>query len=101
ALRVHFSRMRRDATFGNGRAARRVFEEMVDRQSFRLASLPDAGETDLTLMLPEDVGEDEAAQARSGTEEAAENSDALARIRAMTGLESVKREVGGIVDLLS
>ncbi|MFE6894420.1 right-handed parallel beta-helix repeat-containing protein [Streptomyces sp. NPDC057694] len=101
ALRLHFSRMRRDATFGNGRAARRVFEEMIDRQSFRLASLPDAGETDLTLMLPEDVGDDEAAQVRSGTPESVEDSDALARIRAMTGLEAVKREVGGIVDLLS
>lgn len=101
ALRLHFSRMRRDATFGNGRAARRVFEEMVDRQSFRLASLPDAGETDLTLMLPEDVGDDEAAQILSGEDQSAENSDALARIRAMTGLEAVKREVGGIVDLLS
>ncbi|MFF8592447.1 right-handed parallel beta-helix repeat-containing protein [Streptomyces sp. NPDC015220] len=101
ALHLHFSRMRRDATFGNGRAARRVFEEMVDRQSFRLASMPEAGETDLTLMLPEDVGDDEAAQVRSGSAQSVENSDALARIRAMTGLEAVKREVGGIVDLLS
>ncbi|MET8566421.1 right-handed parallel beta-helix repeat-containing protein [Streptomyces flaveolus] len=100
ALHVHFSRMRRDATFGNGRAARKVFEEMVDRQSVRLASLPDAGEADLTLMLPEDVGEEEAAQIRSGPEQPGE-SDVLARIRAMTGLQAVKREVGGIVDLLS
>ncbi|MEU3521976.1 right-handed parallel beta-helix repeat-containing protein [Streptomyces sp. NPDC006654] len=101
ALHIHFSHMRRDATFGNGRAARRVFEEMVDRQSFRLASLPDAGESDLTLMLPEDVGDDEAAQVRSGSAKSAEDSDVLARIRAMTGLEAVKREVGGIADLLS
>ncbi|MEU9559173.1 right-handed parallel beta-helix repeat-containing protein [Streptomyces fumanus] len=100
ALGVHFSRMRRDATFGNGRAARKVFESMVDRQSLRLAALPDAGEADLTLMLPEDVGEEEAAQTRSGSAEPGD-SDALATIRAMTGLEAVKREVGGIVDLLS
>ncbi|MCX5355685.1 right-handed parallel beta-helix repeat-containing protein [Streptomyces mirabilis] len=100
ALHVHFSGMRRDATFGNGRAARKVFEEMVDRQSLRLASMPDAGESDLTLMLPEDVGDEEAAQIRSGAARPGE-SDVLATIRAMAGLEAVKREVGGIVDLLS
>ncbi|NEC34712.1 right-handed parallel beta-helix repeat-containing protein [Streptomyces rubrogriseus] len=100
ALHVHFSGMRRDATFGNGRAARKVFEEMVDRQSLRLASLPDVGESDLTLMLPEDVGDEEAARIRSGNRGPGE-SDVLAVIRAMTGLEAVKREVGGIVDLLS
>lgn len=101
ALHVHFSRMHRDATFGNGRAARRVFEEMVDRQSYRLASLPDAGEADLTLILPEDVGEEEAAEVRSGGDSSAGDSDVLARLRGMVGLGAVKREVGGIVDLLT
>ena len=65
ALGVHFSRMKRDATFGNGRAARRVFEEMVDRQAFRLATLPEASEEDLMLILPEDVGEEEAAEIKT------------------------------------
>lgn len=101
ALHLHFSRMRRDATFGNGRAARRVFEEMVDRQSFRLSALPEAGEADLTLILPEDVGEEEAAQVRSGDSNAVGESDVLAKFRAMVGLGAVKREVGGIVDLLT
>ncbi|MFG2631258.1 right-handed parallel beta-helix repeat-containing protein [Streptomyces sp. NPDC048473] len=101
ALHVHFSRMRRNATFGNGRAARRVFEEMVDRQSFRLAALPEAGEADLMLILPEDVGEAEAAQVRSGDDNAAGDSDVLAKLRGMVGLGAVKREVGGIVDLLT
>ncbi|MFJ2952888.1 right-handed parallel beta-helix repeat-containing protein [Streptomyces sp. NPDC087226] len=101
ALAVHFSRMRRDATFGNGREARRVFEEMVDRQSFRLASLTRASEEDLTLMLPEDVGEEAAAQVHRGQEQPEEDSAVLARLRGMVGLAAVKREVGGIVDLLS
>jgi SpoVK/Ycf46/Vps4 family AAA+-type ATPase len=101
ALQVHFSRMRRDATFGNGRAARKVFEEMVDRQSFRLASLPEAGESDLMLILPEDVGDEEAAQVRGEGNTDAADSDVLTKLRGMVGLGAVKREVGGIVDLLT
>nr|WP_202451928.1 right-handed parallel beta-helix repeat-containing protein [Streptomyces sp. SID4948] len=101
ALHLHFTRMKRDATFGNGRAARRVFEEMVDRQSFRLASLPEATEADLLLILPEDVGEEEAAEVRGGERAAPGDSDVLARLRGMIGLGAVKREVGGILDLLT
>ncbi|MFF2328605.1 MULTISPECIES: right-handed parallel beta-helix repeat-containing protein [unclassified Streptomyces] len=101
ALGLHFSRMRRDATFGNGRAARQVFEEMVDRQSLRLATLPDAGEADLILMLPEDVGADVADEVRTEVKKEPGESDVLTRLRAMTGLSAVKREVGGIVDLLT
>ncbi|MGW0876554.1 right-handed parallel beta-helix repeat-containing protein [Streptomyces sp. NPDC002740] len=101
ALKVHFSQMRRDATFGNGRAARTVFEEMVDRQSFRLSSLPEAGESDLVQILPEDVGEEVAALVSGGSGRKAEDSDVLATLRGMVGLSAVKHEVGGIVDLLS
>ncbi|WP_071659487.1 right-handed parallel beta-helix repeat-containing protein [Streptomyces humi] len=102
ALGLRFGRMRRDATFGNGRAARQVFEEMVDRQSLRLATLPEASEADLMLMLPEDVGADLAEELRTEAKEKAPGeSDVLARLRAMTGLGAVKREVGGIVNLLT
>ncbi|MEU0949413.1 right-handed parallel beta-helix repeat-containing protein [Streptomyces canus] len=101
ALHVHFSRMRRDATFGNGRAARKVFEAMVDRQSFRLGAMTQTSEADLTLILPEDVGDEEAAQVRGGATPEAKDSDVLATLRDMVGLSAVKREVGGIVDLLT
>ncbi|WP_217560958.1 right-handed parallel beta-helix repeat-containing protein [Streptomyces sp. GbtcB6] len=101
ALHLHFGRMQRDATFGNGRAARRVFEEMVDRQSFRLASLPEATEADLLLILPEDVGEAEATEVRGGGTAAPGDSDVLARLNGMIGLGAVKREVRGILDLLT
>ncbi|MEU9336721.1 right-handed parallel beta-helix repeat-containing protein [Streptomyces sp. NPDC048290] len=101
ALHVHFTAMPRDATFGNGRAARRVFEEMVDRQSFRLASVPDPGEADLLLILPEDVGEEEAAEVRGDGRSGPGDSDVLARLGGMIGLGSVKREVRGILDLLT
>ncbi len=99
ALAGHFSRMERNATFGNGREARRVFEEMVDRQSNRLAGLPEAGEEDLTLMLPEDVSDEAAARTREKEEDG--ESTVLVRLRNMVGLSAVKREVGGMVDLLA
>ncbi|MFJ9589418.1 right-handed parallel beta-helix repeat-containing protein [Streptomyces acidicola] len=97
ALAAHFDSMDRGATFGNGRAARQVFEEMVDRQAFRLATMAEPAERDLTLLLPEDVSD-----AASVKEEPAEDRDAmLARLEDMIGLGAVKREVTDLVSLLS
>ncbi|MEU8588756.1 right-handed parallel beta-helix repeat-containing protein [Streptomyces sp. NPDC048664] len=100
ALAVHFERMPRDATFGNGRAARQVFEEMVDRQAFRLASLAEVGERDLTLLVAEDLGE-EVAAAVSGGSGPGQESDPLARLGDLVGLAAVKRDVTDLVNLLS
>jgi SpoVK/Ycf46/Vps4 family AAA+-type ATPase/nitrous oxidase accessory protein NosD len=97
ALVAHYERMPRDATFGNGRAARLVFEEMIDRQAFRLASMTDPAESDLSLLLPEDVS-DEAARV---TERSADLETLLSRLSGMIGLDAVKREVKDMVDLLS
>ncbi|MGW4234848.1 right-handed parallel beta-helix repeat-containing protein [Streptomyces sp. NPDC004980] len=95
ALATHYAQMPRDAAFGNGRAARRVFEEMVDRQAFRLSSMAEPAESDLSLLLPEDV----APAADPGT--GAMNSDELlSRLDAMVGLAAVKREVNDLVSLL-
>ncbi|MDX3850311.1 right-handed parallel beta-helix repeat-containing protein [Streptomyces sp. AK02-01A] len=97
ALAAHYGSMTRDATFGNGRAARRVFEEMVDRQAFRLSSMADPAESDLTLLLPEDVAENAAAGADGGRN----SEELLARLDAMVGLGAVKREVTDLVSLLA
>ncbi|WP_431776946.1 right-handed parallel beta-helix repeat-containing protein [Streptomyces cucumeris] len=97
ALAAHFERMPRDATFGNGRAARRVFEEMVDRQAFRLATMSEPAERDLTLLLPEDICDDSAAEQGPGEDREA----LLARLEAMVGLGAVKREVTDLVSLLT
>jgi len=97
ALAAHYERMPRDATFGNGRAARLVFEEMVDRQAFRLASMNDPAESDLSLLLPEDVS-DEVARV---SETAADRETLLGRLSDMIGLGAVKREVKDMVDLLT
>ncbi|MFD7745496.1 right-handed parallel beta-helix repeat-containing protein [Streptomyces sp. NPDC059698] len=96
ALVTRFDRIPRDAGFGNGRTARKVFEEMVDRQASRLAALADADERQLVLLTAEDVDvpaggvpEDEAAE------------DPLLRLNSLVGLASVKREVGDLVHLLA
>jgi SpoVK/Ycf46/Vps4 family AAA+-type ATPase len=97
ALAVHYERMPRDAGFGNGRAARLVFEEMIDRQAFRLASMTDPAESDLSLLLPEDVS-DEAAGVGVA---AADRETLLTRLSDMIGLDAVKREVKDMVNLLT
>ncbi|HEY5835599.1 right-handed parallel beta-helix repeat-containing protein [Streptomyces sp.] len=96
ALTAHYERMPRDATFGNGRAARRVFEEMVDRQAFRLSAMAEAAESDLMLLLPEDVSDTETASPPGDSRE-----QMLAELADMVGLAAVKREVKDLVDLLA
>ncbi|MFI8088584.1 right-handed parallel beta-helix repeat-containing protein [Streptomyces sp. NPDC086080] len=103
ALAVRFEQMTRDATFGNGRAARGVFEDMVDRQAFRLAAMADPAESDLTLLLPIDVGDAEAAAVGGGgtAQDADDASDPMSELTAMVGLAAVKREVADLVSLLT
>ncbi|MEV1066438.1 right-handed parallel beta-helix repeat-containing protein [Streptomyces sp. NPDC050263] len=98
ALTLLFERMPRDASFGNGRAARQVFEEMVDRQAYRLSTMRTPEPGDLTTLLPVDVGEREAAEVAGsgGTETGAP----LERLNEMIGLDSVKRDVTDLVNLL-
>ncbi|GGR86150.1 hypothetical protein GCM10010269_26670 [Streptomyces humidus] len=95
SLGAHFERMPKDGSFGNGRAARQVFEQMVDRQASRLATLADLSDRDLQVLLPEDLGE-EAARAAAGPA-----GDPLARLGDLVGLSAVKRDVTDLVNLLS
>ncbi|MFC8271174.1 right-handed parallel beta-helix repeat-containing protein [Streptomyces sp. NPDC057271] len=94
ALHARFEAIPRDAVFGNGRTARKVFEEMVDRQASRLATLTDVSEQDLSLFVPEDVGVPTA----SGEDSA---GSPLERLESLVGLANVKREVGDLVNLLA
>ncbi|MEX1652037.1 right-handed parallel beta-helix repeat-containing protein [Streptomyces pseudovenezuelae] len=96
ALGRYYERMPRDAAFGNGRAARKVFEEMVDRQAHRLGAMTNPAESDLSLLLPEDVASDaDAAEAGPGS------AELLAELHAMVGLTAVKNEVTSLVNLLT
>ncbi|MER5200539.1 right-handed parallel beta-helix repeat-containing protein [Streptomyces sp. NPDC002755] len=98
ALARLYLRMPRDASFGNGREARRVFEEMIDRQAVRLAAMVDPAESDLALLLPADVCADESGAAQDA---APDPQTLLAGLDAMVGLHAVKREVGDLVSVLA
>ena len=96
--------MSRDDALGNARTARKVFEEMVDRQAQRLATEADASAQDMTRLLPEDLGAVAPRGVSAGAGATATRDDLevlLAKLNAMTGLDSVKREVTDIVNLLA
>jgi SpoVK/Ycf46/Vps4 family AAA+-type ATPase len=93
--------MRRGDDFGNGRAARRVFEEMIERQASRLATLSEVRQSDLVQLLPEDVSDASAlAVDEYGRTERPAAPRLLEELRAMVGLASVKAEVESLVNLL-
>ena len=98
ALAVHFERMPKGADFGNGRAARKVFEEMVDRQASRLAVLAEVTDADLALLVPADLGEQ--AAARQGLEGGTGSTGLLDELRAMVGLAAAKEQVENLVNLI-
>ncbi|MDH6143821.1 SpoVK/Ycf46/Vps4 family AAA+-type ATPase/nitrous oxidase accessory protein NosD [Kitasatospora sp. GP30] len=100
ALLFHFERMPKGADFGNGRAARKVFEEMVDRQASRLAQLDSFDNDDLALLVPLDVSE-QAAAAASAEPAAAESEGTglLEQLNAMIGLRAAKQQVEDLVSL--
>ncbi|MFG1654272.1 AAA family ATPase [Micromonospora sp. NPDC049275] len=102
ALTAHFDRIPRDASFGNARVARKIFEEMAGRQAYRLS---DPGRTtsgaELTQLLPQDLGapESEANTATRG-KPSGQLDELLGSLNEMIGLSAVKREVSELVDLL-
>ena len=49
----------RNENFGNGRDVRNCFEDMVVRQSNRVAAMENPTKEDLISVLPEDLREDE------------------------------------------
>ncbi|MGW3635490.1 right-handed parallel beta-helix repeat-containing protein [Streptomyces sp. NPDC005122] len=102
ALAVHFERIAKGADFGNGRAARKVFEEMVDRQASRLAALPEIGNSDLALLVPEDVGAEAVAALTKIAEDGAgtDRTELLDQLRGMVGLPAVKEQVEDLVNLI-
>ncbi|SMC96573.1 right-handed parallel beta-helix repeat-containing protein [Lentzea albidocapillata] len=95
ALSVHFGQMARGDDFGNGRAARKVFEEMVDRQAFRLANEPDADDQSLSLLLPADV------PGGMKTGDDAALVTLRSRLDSMIGLAGVKEAISDLVNLIA
>ncbi len=59
----------RDGNFGNGRDVRNRFEDMIVRQSNRVAQMDAPTKEDLTAILPQDLrGEDDAPAAETGAD---------------------------------
>ncbi|MCM4083461.1 right-handed parallel beta-helix repeat-containing protein [Paractinoplanes hotanensis] len=99
ALARLFDGMTRDATFGNARVARKVFEEMIGRQAYRLAEASSSDGVELARLQPQDLGA--ATTGQAGQARTAEVDQLLARLHGMIGLGGVKREVSDMIDLLS
>ncbi|POM26055.1 Stage V sporulation protein K [Actinomadura rubteroloni] len=100
AVARHFTGVRRDAGFGNGREARRVYEAAVERQAQRLAE-GDPSVEELTLLLPEDLDVASGLAARFGEARDADQVAAvLERLVALIGLDDVKREINDLLALL-
>ncbi|MBY8888874.1 right-handed parallel beta-helix repeat-containing protein [Streptomyces sp. PTM05] len=55
ALNRYFEDVPKTATFGNGRVARQVFEEMISRQASRLAAQPPTHDDELSRLTGADV----------------------------------------------
>ncbi|WP_149826646.1 right-handed parallel beta-helix repeat-containing protein [Streptomyces tailanensis] len=55
ALTARFDAMPRERGFGNGRTARQLFQAMTEHQAYRIAELPQASESDVMTLLPEDI----------------------------------------------
>jgi SpoVK/Ycf46/Vps4 family AAA+-type ATPase len=103
ALLTYFERLPRDAAFGNGRSARKVFEEMLGRQAYRLADEPELSTVAMTRLLPEDIGAlpNSGVGAGAGAVDKEQVDQLLNELRSMVGLEDVKHDVQSMVDLLA
>ncbi|MFC9972093.1 AAA family ATPase [Spirillospora sp. NPDC127200] len=101
AIVAHFTSVRRDADFGNGREARRMFEAAVERQAQRLAEQDDPSVESLTLILPEDLDVAAGLAARFGeARDPGQVEAVLGRLTAMVGLAEVKAQIRDLLALL-
>ncbi|MEU3019265.1 right-handed parallel beta-helix repeat-containing protein [Nocardiopsis sp. NPDC007018] len=96
-LLQHFEALPKGPAFGNGREARKVFEEMVDRQAHRLGEDPPADPSELTVLTPDDLG---AAPERSAGPGGDDVAGLRAELDALTGLSEVKSTVNDLVNVL-
>ncbi|WP_435644257.1 right-handed parallel beta-helix repeat-containing protein [Streptomyces sp. H49] len=131
ALDRYFQEVPKGATFGNGRVARQVFEEMISRQASRLAAEPPGDDAELSRLTSADVitvpggTADTEAAAHGGTGTAPEppptsartaptgtapattpsgtaaSSAGLRRLAAMTGLDAARTALRTRVEALA
>lgn len=90
ALTRYFELAPKGPTFGNGRVARKVFEEMVGNQATRLASHPAALDSDLSRFTPADLGASAAGGGEAGLREGFDDTPGMRRLAALAGLDQVR-----------
>ncbi|WP_238014647.1 AAA family ATPase [Dactylosporangium sp. AC04546] len=101
ALARLFDGMPRTESFGNARVARKIFEEMVGRQAYRLSGDATPSGVALAQLLPQDLGQSPTAPAGTDGARSAEVDALLDSLNSMIGLSAVKREVAELIDLLA
>ncbi|WP_333766853.1 right-handed parallel beta-helix repeat-containing protein [Streptomyces sp. IBSBF 2435] len=89
ALNRYFVDVPKGDTFGNGRVARKIFEEMIGRQATRLSAQPHQDDSALSVLTGEDVTELPGAPATGG-EPDLPDLPGLRRLAALTGLDSAR-----------
>ncbi|MFI7080364.1 right-handed parallel beta-helix repeat-containing protein [Micromonospora sp. NPDC049903] len=101
ALAGWFRAMPRGESFGNARVARKVFEDMIGRQAYRLSEAGASSGVELAQLLPQDLGVAPEAEGSPGTPRLSELDMLLGELGNMIGLAGVKREVAELIDLLA
>ena len=90
AIKKWINHNRIDERFGNARAMRELVETAIENQAMRISSLSNLSEEDYFLLEPIDFWE--------GADDEDDISIYLKELNALTGLASVKREVGTLID---
>ncbi|WP_213453731.1 right-handed parallel beta-helix repeat-containing protein [Rhizomonospora bruguierae] len=106
ALTTYYERIPKNATFGNGRVARKLFEAMINNQASRLAMAPPSKDAELNrltaadlapeLALLEELPVERTAQPDAATDPAAAigASRSWRRVGQLVGAEPVREAVG-------
>jgi Holliday junction resolvasome RuvABC ATP-dependent DNA helicase subunit len=106
ALTTYFDRTPKNATFGNGRVARKLFEAMINNQASRLATAPASTETQLNRLTAADIEPELAGLAELPVERTARPDAATdprgavaasrswARIAGLVGATTVREAIG-------
>ncbi|MFD6098695.1 right-handed parallel beta-helix repeat-containing protein [Nocardiopsis flavescens] len=100
ALAGMFERMPKGPNFGNAREARKVFEEMIDRQASRLGAFSPEDHDSLTLLLPEDLGPGAVEEQDSPADRDRQITELREELDALVGLAQVKDTVNDLANLL-
>ncbi|GID32225.1 right-handed parallel beta-helix repeat-containing protein [Paractinoplanes brasiliensis] len=109
ALTTYFTRIPKNATFGNGRVARKLFEAMINNQASRLAASPASTETLMNRLTAADVEPELAALVDAPADQTAAPditadpraavaaSRSWQRVAGLVGADPVREAMGGTV----